>query len=118
MHQIQIETSDSDVIKELNELSNKNDSIDIIQGRNFSGDLTTIEVYVPLIVSVIGAITPIITVWIQKMKLSSIKIDGKKIELNNVSQKITEEVLKKYFESIRTEEEIVSDNINGIEDNE
>lgn len=118
MHQIQIETSDLTVIKELQQLSEKNENIYVIQGRNFSGDLTNIEVYLPLIVSVIAAITPLISAWIQKMKLSSIKIDGKKIELNNVSQKTVEEVLSKYFENLQTEEERNSDNTDGTEDNE
>jgi len=105
MHQIQIETFDSTVIKELQVLVEKDENIDMIQGRNFSGDLTSIEIYVPLIVSVIASITPIITAWIQKKQVSSIKIDGEKLELNNVSPKITEEVLRKYFENHQTEEE-------------
>ena len=95
MHQIQIETLDFSVLSELESLLGSNEYIDIIQGRNFSGDLTNIELYFRLATDVIAVLTPIITLLIQKKRISSIKIDGKKIELENVSHDLAEEALRK-----------------------
>lgn len=105
MHQIQIETLDFSVLSELESLLGSNEYIDIIQGRNFSGDLTNIELYFRLATDVIAVLTPIITLLIQKKRISSIKIDGKKIELENVSHDLAEEALRKHFEMMQYNEE-------------
>ena len=118
MHQIQIETIDTTLFQELQDALDNND-IDIIHGRNFSGDLTNIEVYIPHIISVISIVVPVIVTLIKKNRVSSVKIDGKKIELKNVSNKIAEDALNKYFENLRDEDDInISDNSSIIVDDE
>ncbi len=105
MHQIQIETLDFSVLSELESYLANNDNIDIIQGRNFSGDITNIELYFRLATDVIAVLTPIITLLIQKKRISTIKIDGNKIELENVSHELAEEALRKHFEMLQSDEE-------------
>ena len=109
MHLIQIETIDPAVIEGLCKLSDSNENIDIIQSHSFSGDLTNIELYVKLTAGVIAAITPIITALIKNNKITSLKIDNDKIELNNASSKTTKELIQKYFESKQTTEEAKSE---------
>ncbi len=119
MHQIQIETLDFNVLSELESYLGENENIDIIQGRNFSGDLTNIELYFRLATDVIAVLTPIITLLIQKKRVSSIKIDGNKIELENVSHELAEEALRKHFETLQSgEENDVATNSNSGGDNE
>ena len=102
MHQIQIETIDTSLYQELQNIL-QDSNIDIIQGRNFSGDLTNIEIYIPHIVTAINIVVPVVIKLIKKNRVSSVKIDGKKIELKNVSNKVAEEALNKYFENLRDE---------------
>jgi hypothetical protein len=120
MHQIQIETLDFSVLSELESYFDNNENIDIIQGRNFSGDLTNIELYFRLATDVIAVLTPIITLLIQKKRISSIKIDGNKIELENVSHELAEEALKKHFEMLQSGDgnDAATTNSNSGEDNE
>jgi hypothetical protein len=121
MHQIQIETLDFSVLSELESYFDNNENIDIIQGRNFSGDLTNIELYFRLATDVIAVLTPIITLLIQKKRISSIKIDGNKIELENVSHELAEEALKKHFEMLQSGDgnDVATTNSNsGEDDNE
>lgn len=119
MHQIQIETLDFSVLSELESYFDNNENIDIIQGRNFSGDLTNIELYFRLATDVIVVLTPIITLLIQKKRISSIKIDGNKIELENVSHELAEEALRKHFEMMQScEENDASTNSNSGGDDE
>ena len=115
MHQIQIETFNSEVIEALKNLAKEHPNIDIIQSKNFSGDLTCIEVYLPLITATIIAITPIIIEYIKNKKISSVKIDGKKIEFENISEKTAKEFMQEYLNSIRTAEE---NNIESEDNNE
>ena len=120
MHQIQIETLDFSVLSELESCLGDNKSIDIIQGRNFSGDITNIELYFRLATDVIAVLTPIITLLIQKKRISSIKIDGNKIELENVSHELAEEALKKHFEMLQSGDgnDATTINSNSSENNE
>ena len=102
MHQIQIETIYTSLFQELQNIL-QDSNIDIIQGRNFSGDLTNIEIYIPHIVTAINIVVPVVIKLIKKNRVSSVKIDGKKIELKNVSNMVAEEALNKYFENLRDE---------------
>lgn len=115
MHQIQIETLDFSVLSELESYLVETKSIDIIQGRNFSGDITNIELYFRLTTDVIAVLMPIITLLIQKKRISSIKIDGNKIELENVSHELAEEALRKHFEMLQSGEEndVTTNSISG-----
>lgn len=115
MHMIQIETVDFNIIEEFRKLSERDENIDVIHGRNFNGDLTNIELYVELTIGVIAAITPIIVALIKNHKITSIKVDGDKMELTNVSSKTTEEFIKEYFESKQTKESSEDDNIESDE---
>lgn len=74
MHQIQIETLDFSVLSELESCLGDNKSIDIIQGRNFSGDITNIELYFRLATDVIAVLTPVITLLIQKNVFHLLKL--------------------------------------------
>lgn len=105
MHQIVIETANIIDAKDLVARLNRIEEIDVIEGRNFSGELSAIEVYLPLVASVIVAITPMITAFINKNKASSIKIDGEKIELTNVSSDLAEKVLEEYLKKHQTNDE-------------
>lgn len=105
MHQIIIETTNRKDAEEVARMLNEIDNVDVIVGRNFSGEISTIEIYLPLITSVLVAVTPIITSLINKHKMSSIKIDGDKIELTNVSSELAEDVLKQYLEDHQKKDE-------------
>ena len=117
MHQIQIETLDYSVLNELRLSLGDNEDIEIIQGRDFSGDLTNIELYFRLVTDAIAVLSPIITMLIQKKRISSIKIDGDKIELVNVSHEVAEEALRKHFEMLKSSE-INKDSSNSNSDND
>ena len=60
MHKIEIEVYEIECADGLFKLAENNDDIDIIKEKNFNGDITTIEVYVGLAVSIIVAVTPIL----------------------------------------------------------
>lgn len=109
MHQIVIESTDTDAINQLADELNQIEQVDVIIGKNFSGEITNLEIYLPLITNVILAITPILTAFIEayfsNRKSSSITIDGEKIEVSNVSPKLVEKVLKQHFEANQSETE-------------
>lgn len=74
MNIIEIDAFDSEVFHTLQKVIGDNENIDIIQGKNFSGNISNIEIYAPLVVSVISAITPIVLSLISKHRISSIKL--------------------------------------------
>ena len=98
MHKIEIEMDEVEYASELLRLAETNDEMDIITEKNFSGDLTTIELYISLTINVVTVLVPIIKSLIKHKKISSLKIDGQKIEVNNVSQKLIEKILKQKME--------------------
>lgn len=98
MHKIEIEIDDVEYAANLIKLAETNEDIDIITEKNFSGDLTTIELYISLTINVVTVLVPIIKSLIKHKKISSLKIDGQKIEVNNVSQELIETILKKKME--------------------
>lgn len=85
--------------EELIQLSESNENIELIQEKNFSGDITTIELYVSLGINVIAVLVPVIKKLIDKQKISGLTIDGDKIEVKNVSEKLIEEVITKKLEN-------------------
>lgn len=105
MHQIIIETTNRKAAEEAARVLNEIDNVDVIEGRNFSGEISTIEIYLPLITSVIVAVVPIITSLINKHKMSSIKIDGNKLELTNISSELAENVLRQYLRDHQDKDE-------------
>ena len=105
MHQIIIETTNRKAAEEAARVLNEIDDVDDIEGRNFSGEISTIEIYLPLITSVIVAVVPIITALINKHKMSSIKIDGNKLELTNISSELAENVLRQYLKDHQDKDE-------------
>ncbi len=95
MHKIELTVDEIEYAKELFDLSENNEGIDIITEKNFTGDLTTIELYISLAINVIVVVIPVIKTIIKQNKVSSLKIDGEKIEVTNVSQELIESILKK-----------------------
>ena len=95
MLQIQMEFTNMDDANPLLELVDSSEDIEIIQEKNFSGDITTVELYISLAVNVVTLVVPILKALIKQKKVSSIKIDGDKIELSNVSDELIEKVLNK-----------------------
>ena len=98
MHKIEIEMDEVEYASELLRLAETNDEMDIITEKNFSGDLTTIELYISLTVNLVTILVPIIKSLIKHKKISSLRIDNQKIEVNNVSQELIEKILKQKME--------------------
>lgn len=98
MHKIEIEMDEVEYASELIRLAESNEDMDIITEKNFSGDLTTIELYISLTINVVTVLVPIIKSLIKHKKISSMKIDGQKIEVNNVSQELIEKILMQKME--------------------
>ena len=107
MYKIEIEMDEVEYASELIRLAETNEDMDIITEKNFSGDLTTIELYISLTINVVTVLVPIIKSLIKHKKISSLKIDGQKIEVNNVSQELIEKILK---EKMEIEAKVVSKN--------
>lgn len=98
MHKIEIEMDEVEYVSELIRLAETNEDMDIITEKNFSGDLTTIELYISLTINVVTVLVPIIKSLIKHKKISSLKIDGQKLEVNNVSQELIEKILVQKME--------------------
>ena len=49
MNIIEIDAFDSEVFHTLQKVIGDNENIDIIQGKNFSGNISNIEIYAPLV---------------------------------------------------------------------
>lgn len=90
---INLKFEDINEAAELINLADSNEEMDIIQEKNFSGDITTVELYVTLGINIITVLAPIIKSLIDKHKVSGLKIDGETIELNNVSEQLVEKIL-------------------------
>lgn len=93
MLQIQMEFANMDDVNPLRELADSSEDIDMIQEKNFSGDITLVELYISLAVNVVAFVVPVLKTLIKQKKVSSLKIDGDKIELSNVSDELIEKVL-------------------------
>ena len=104
MHKIELEIDELEYAFELLKLAEENEDIDLITEKNFTGDLTMIELYISLSLNVITLIVPIIKALIKQKRVSSLKIDGEKIEVTNVSQDLVETILR---------EKMTKDAVNG-----
>ena len=93
MYKIEIEIEEMEDIRELMQMEEENDEIDIITEKNFTGDITKIEVFI----GALEILIPLVRSLIKNKKVSSMKLDGEKIELKNVS----EELLQAKFKTIR-----------------
>ncbi len=93
MNVIKIDLWNPDDASELMSIAEGNEGVDTVQEKNFSGDITTLELYISLGVNVLTIIVSVINTLIQKKKVSSIKINGEAVEINNVSQDLIEKVL-------------------------
>lgn len=93
MNIIKIDFWDPKDAAELLSLAQTNDGIDAIKEKNFSGDITTLELYITLGINILTTIVSIINTLIQRKKVSSLKINGDSIEINNVSQQLVEKIL-------------------------
>lgn len=90
---INLKFEDINEAADLINLADSSEDIEIIKEKNFSGDITTVELYVTLGINIITVIVPIIKSLIDKHKVSCLKIDGETIELNNVSEQLVEKIL-------------------------
>lgn len=95
LHHIQIEFNNPDDAKEILTLAEKYDEITAIEEKSFTGNVTTIELYVSVAINILTIVGAAVNALIAKKKVSSVKIDGDKIELNNVS----EDLIKRIIES-------------------
>lgn len=93
MNIIKIDLWNPNDASELISIAKENEGIDAVQEKNFSGDITTLELYISLGANILTIIISVINTLIQKKKISSIKINGDAIEINNVSQDFIEKVL-------------------------
>ncbi len=93
MYKVELEVDSLEDVHELFDLADKNENIDIITQKNFNGDVTTIELYISLAVNVIAVVVPVINALISQRRVSSVKIDGDKIEVENVTQDLIEKIL-------------------------
>lgn len=95
MNLLEFDVWESNDAKELFDLADSNDDIDIVSEKNFSGDVTAIELYISSGINLLAVVIPIITTLIKKKKISKLKIDGDKVEIDNVSEELVEKVLIK-----------------------
>lgn len=93
MYKVELEVDSLEDVHELFDLADNNENIDIITQKNFNGDVTTIELYISLAVNVIAVVVPVINALISQRRVSSLKIDGDKIEVENVTQDLIEKIL-------------------------
>lgn len=94
LHQIQLEFNNQDNAKDILALAENYDEITVIQEKNFTGDVTTIELYVSIAINVLTVIGTAVSALIAKKKVSSVKIDGEKIEVNNVSETLIKHIVE------------------------
>ena len=99
MYKVELEVDSLEDVHELFDLADNNENIDLITQKNFNGDVTTIELYISLAVNVIAVVVPVINALISQRRVSSLKIDGDKIEVENVTQDLIEKILKEHFEN-------------------
>ena len=104
LHQIQIEFHNPEDARELLSLAERYEDITAIEEKSFTGDVTTIELYVSVAINVLTIVGAAVNALIAKKKVSSVKIDGDKIELNNVSEDLIKHVVESKL-GINTQEQ-------------
>lgn len=93
MIQMSININESRIVDDLKKIAITEQDVEIIHEKNFNGTETIIEIFINSI-PVITLLVPIIVEYIKTQKISKVKIDGDKIEIENVS----EEFLKNFLE--------------------
>lgn len=94
LHQIEIAFLNQEDATEILSLAERYDEIEAIHEKNFTGDVTTIELYVSVAVNVLALVSSTVTSLIAKKKTSSVKIDGEKIEVTNVSEELIKQIVE------------------------
>lgn len=95
LHQIQIEFHNPEDARDILSLTEQYDDITAIEEKSFTGDVTTIELYVSVAINVLTIVGAAVNALIAKKKVSSVKIDGDKIELNNVSEDMIKRIVQR-----------------------
>ena len=95
LHQIQIEFHNPEDARDILSLAEQYDDITAIEEKSFTGDVTTIELYVSIAINVLTIVGAAVNALIAKKKVSSVKIDGDKIELNNVSEDLIKRIVER-----------------------
>ncbi len=95
MVQVVLECEDLNVYQEIYEISKNTDDFEVINEKNFTGDITIVEMFFEALPTILAIIIPVLIEKIKKKKVSSLKIDGDIIELKNVSEELLKEVLEK-----------------------
>lgn len=93
LHQIQLEVTKLDDAKDFFEMEKEYDGIAIIQEKSFSGDITIIELYISAAINVLTIVGITLNALIKKKKVSTLIIDGERIEIKNVSEKLIERTI-------------------------
>ena len=95
LHQIQIEFINPEDARDILSLAEQCDDITAIEEKSFTGEVTTIELYVSVAINVLTIVGAAVNALIAKKKVSSVKIDGDKIELNNVSEDLIKRIVER-----------------------
>lgn len=95
LYQIQIEFRNPEDAREILSLAEQYDDIKAIEEKSFTGDVTTIELYVSVAINILTIVGAAVKALIAKKKVSSVKIDGDKIELNNVSEDLIKRIVER-----------------------
>ena len=93
MNVIKIDLENLSDANELLNLADSNENIDVIQEKNFNGDITTLELYISMTLNVIALIVPVLIKLIKYKKIESLVIDGDKIEVKNISEDLAEKIM-------------------------
>ncbi len=93
MNVIKIDLENLSDANELLNLADSNENIDVIQEKNFNGDITTLELYISMTLNVIALIVPVLIKLIKYKKIESLVIDGDKIEVKNISEDLAEKII-------------------------
>lgn len=95
LHQIQIEFHNPEDARDILSLAEQHEDITAIEEKSFIGDVTTIELYVSVAINILTIVGAAVNALIAKKKVSSVKIDGDKIEINNVSEDLIKRIVER-----------------------
>ena len=95
LHQIQFEFHNPEDAREILSLAEQYEDITAIEEKSFTGDMTTIELYVSVAINILTIVGAAVNALIAKKKVSSVKIDGDKIEINNVSEDLIKRIVER-----------------------
>jgi len=103
MIQIKMEFNDIEDAGDILKLAEDNEEIDVIREKNFNGDITIIELYISAAINVITLTSTIINTLIKEKKISSLSIDGDKIDVKNVPTELLKSIIEKKLEEKNVE---------------